>query len=65
MKSTHSPMRVPATLGVVIALNTSRVTSITNSDWASNFFSRAFSVSSSRSRFASGTVIPPNLLRCR
>src|SRR6266699_3619275 len=38
----------------------SRATSFSSTDSASNFFSRAFSVSSSLSRFASGTDIPPN-----
>ncbi len=43
----------------------SRVASFSNIDSASSFFSWAFSASSSLSRLASGTVIPPNLLRQR
>jgi hypothetical protein len=42
---------------------TSRVTSSSSIDSASSFLSRPFSVSSSRNRLASDTVIPPNLLR--
>ncbi len=43
----------------------SRVTSFSSIDSASSFFRRAFSASSSYSRFASGTFMPPNLLRHR
>jgi len=43
----------------------SRVTSFSSSDSASNFFNRVFSVSSSFRRFASETLMPPNLLRQR
>jgi hypothetical protein len=45
--------------------STSRVTSISGWDSASNFFNRAFSISSSFRRLASDTLIPPNFLRQR
>ena len=45
--------------------STSRVTSISRCDSASNFFNRVFSISSSFSRLASDTLMPPNLLRHR
>jgi hypothetical protein len=43
----------------------SRVTSFSSIDSANSFFSLAFSVSSARRRLASGTLMPPNLLRHR
>jgi acetolactate synthase-1/2/3 large subunit len=43
----------------------SRVTSFSSNESASSFFSRVFSISSSFSRFASETLMPPNLLRQR
>src|SRR4051812_12042807 len=41
---------------------TSRVTSFSNKPSASSFFNRVFSISSSFSRLASDTLMPPNLL---
>jgi|GEM_PF-6957360 len=41
------------------------MTSFSSTCTASSFFSRPFPVSSSFSRLASGTLIPPNLLRHR
>src|SRR5690606_9199489 len=43
----------------------SLITSFSNICSASSFFSRMFSASSSLSRLASGTLMPPNLLRHR
>jgi len=45
--------------------STSRVTSFSNRESASNFFNRVFSISSSFNRFASDTLMPPTLLRQR
>ena len=45
--------------------STSRVTSFSSRESASNFLRRRFSISSSFSRFASETLMPPNLLRQR
>src|SRR5258708_18901686 len=50
----------PCRYGYHFFLSASRATSFSSTDSANNFFSRAFSVSSSLSRFASGTDIPPN-----
>ena len=62
----HLPHHLPSNrCGHHFFRSTSRVTSISSCDSAKSFLSRPFSVSSSFRRFASETLIPPNLLRQR
>ena len=62
----HLPHHLPSNrCGHHVFHSTSRVTSISSCDSAKSFLSRPFSVSSSFRRFASETLIPPNLLRQR
>jgi len=62
----HLPHRVASIeCGQNFFRSASRVTSVSSIGSACRFFSRAFSVSSSRGRLASDTFIPPNLLRHR
>src|SRR4051812_35453861 len=62
----HLPHHLtPSWCGHHFFRNTSRVTSFSRSASASNFLRRVFSISSSFKRFASDTLMPPNLLRHR
>src|SRR5690606_34241857 len=60
----HVPHQFPfRRCGYHFFLSASLTISFSSIVSASSFFSRVFSVSSSFSRLASGTLMPPNLLR--